>query len=75
MVSPGNEAAVVNDAVFHIQASLLQRMDGMLFMAPGESDRRVEVRGGALQGQTVPPEHQLPLGGNELQDGQLQRSI
>lgn len=74
-ISPGNEAAVVNDAVLHVQSSVLQRVYGTMLMAPGQSDGRVEVRGGALQRQTVPAEHQLPLGRDELQDGELQRAV
>ncbi len=74
-LSPGHEAAVVNDAVLHVQPSVLQRVDGTLFVAPGQSDGRVEERGGALQRQTVPVKHQLPLGRDELQDGELQRTV
>lgn len=61
--------------LLHVDASVLQRGHGAPVMKPPQLHRRVQVGGGALQREAVPTEDQLPLGGDELEEGQLQRSV
>lgn len=61
--------------LLHVDAALLLRGDHPAVVAPPQLHRLVQVGGGALQRQTVPAEHQLPLRGDELEEGQLQRSV
>lgn len=75
VLSPGDEAAVMDNAFLHIHSSFLLGPYRLPLMAPGECDRGVQVGGSALQRQPVPPEHQLPLRRDQLQQGQLQRGF
>lgn len=72
---PGHEAAVVKQAVLHKHAPLLLSGHRVAIVPPSQLHRGVDVGGGALQGEPVALKHQLPLGGNELEQGHFQGSI
>lgn len=73
--SPGEQAAVVEQGLLHVDAALVLRGHDLVVVTPPQLHRRVQVGGGALQGEPVPAENELPLGGDELEEGHLQRSI
>jgi len=62
----------VQQGVLQVDGALLLRGHGAPVVAPVQPGRGLQVGDGALQGQPVPPEHQLPLGGDQLEEGQLQ---
>lgn len=61
--------------LLHVDAAVLQRGHGAPVVKPPQLHRRVQVGGGALEREAVPAEDQLPLGGDELEEGQLQGSV
>lgn len=65
----------MEEGLLHVHASVLQRGHGAAVVKPLQRHRRIQVGGGALQRQAVPAEDQLPLGGDELEEGQLQGSV
>lgn len=72
---PGQQAAVVEKGLLDVDAPVLQGGHGAAVVTPPQLHRGIQVGGGALQREAVPAEDQLPLGGDELEEGQLQRSI
>lgn len=54
---PGDQAAVMDNAVLHIHSSLFLCVYRPVVMAPAQSDGGVQVGGGALQWESVTPEH------------------
>ena len=73
--SPGEQAAVVEQRVLQVDTPLLLGVDGLAVVAPVQAHLGLQVGAGTLQGQPVPPEHQLPLGWDQLEEGQLQGSV
>lgn len=61
--------------LLQVDTSVFHRCHNLAIMKPLQRHRRIQGGGGALQRQAVPTEDQLPLGGDELEEGQLQRSI
>lgn len=59
----------------HVDAPVLVRGHDVAVVTPPQLHRPVQVGGGALQGQTVSTKDQLSLGGDELEEGHLQRSV
>lgn len=54
---PGDEAAVMDNAVLHIHSSLFMCVYRPVVMAPAQSDGGVLVGRSALQWESVTPEH------------------
>lgn len=57
LLLPGDEAAVMDNAVFHIHSSVFMCVYRPVVMAPAQSHRGVQVGGGALQWESITPEH------------------
>lgn len=72
---PGQQAAIMKKGLLHVDTSVLQRGHNVAIVKPLQRHWLIQVGGGALQRQAVPTEDQLPLGGDELEEGQLQRSV
>lgn len=72
---PGQQTAIMEKGLLQVDTSVFHRCHNLAIMKPLQRHRRIQGGGGALQRQAVPTEDQLPLGGDELEEGQLQRSI
>lgn len=72
---PGQQTAVVEQCLLHVDASVLLCDHDVTVVTPPQLHWQVHVWGSALQRQAVSTKDQLPLGGDELEEGQLQRSI
>lgn len=57
LLLPGDEAAVMDYAVLHIHSSVFMCVYRPVVMGPAQSDGGVQVGGGALQRESVTPEH------------------
>lgn len=75
LCTPCEQAAVVNEGFFHVDASVFLRGHDVPVMTPQQLHWWVQVGSGALQGEAVTMENKLPPGGDELKQGHLQRSI
>lgn len=72
---PGDEAAVMDNAVLHIDSSLFMCVYRPVVLAPAQSNGGVQVGGGALQRESVTPEYELPLRRDQLKQRKLQRRV
>lgn len=65
----------MQQVLLHINAPVFLREGHVTVVMPTQPHRRIHVGGGALQGEPVSVENHLSLGGDELEQGHLQRSI
>lgn len=69
---PGDEGAVVDEALGQQDARLLVALHGGLVVVPADAGVVAQVAGGALEGQPVALEHHLAQGWDEVVRVQLQ---
>lgn len=74
-VVPGDECAVMYHTALQLDAQLKVRGHQLTIVAPVQCSDFVHQGGGAVEGQPVPFEDHLALGGQEGQSVQLQRPI
>lgn len=72
---PGEQAAVMLQGLLHVDAPLLLRGCNPAVVVPPQLHRLIQVGRSTLQRQPVTMENQLSLWGDELEEGQLQRSV